>query len=100
MDTNSSLSQTKLFELYYKDALIIRAICDDLNFPADYSPIFVNIHVRGPEHFMAPPMPKMVGRDNIQGIFRDCRKIQMPLKAVTITAKISSVLMTKPDLKI
>lgn len=45
------LNHDKLFDRYFQEALAIRAICDDLEFPPEYSPIFVNIHVRGIEHF-------------------------------------------------
>lgn len=58
MDKNPLLDHNELFETYFQDGLIIRAICDDMNFPAEYSPIFVNIHVRGPKHFLSPPMEK------------------------------------------
>jgi hypothetical protein len=57
MDLDNGSEQNDFFDRYFQDALIIRAICDDFNFPAEYSPVFVNIHIRGPEHFRSPPLP-------------------------------------------
>ena len=51
MNDDILLDQAKLFNRYYRDALVIRAICDDMEFPAEYSPIFVNIHIKGVEYF-------------------------------------------------
>jgi len=51
MDDDIFLNQEKLFSKYYHDALAIRAICDDKDFPAEYSPLFVNIHIKGEAYF-------------------------------------------------
>jgi hypothetical protein len=56
MNNDTLLDQDLLFQTYFKDGLKIRAICDDLNYPAEYSPVFVNIHIRGAEHFRKPAL--------------------------------------------
>ena len=58
MDSDILLNQDELFDKHFKDALTIRAICDDMLFPGAYSPIFVNIHIRGINHFRNPPLSK------------------------------------------
>jgi len=110
MDVNSSLSQTEFFDKYYKDALIIRAICDDFNFPAEYSPVFVNIHVRGPEHFLSPPLPRECykiifqylnpsSKDYIKDIFSKIEDgpVKKHLKEMSINNRIEELEKTLPD---
>lgn len=56
MSNEVLLDQQVFFQTYFKKALKIRAICDDYNFPAEYSPVFVNILIRGAEHFRHPSL--------------------------------------------
>ncbi|MBN2735672.1 MAG: hypothetical protein JXR70_01745 [Spirochaetales bacterium] len=51
MENDILMSMDDLFDRYFHEALAIRAICDDKDFPAEYSPVFVSIHVRGIEYF-------------------------------------------------
>jgi hypothetical protein len=53
----TTMNSDDFFKKHFEDAKRIRAICDDLRFPVEYSPVFVNIHIRGIDHFKSPPLP-------------------------------------------
>jgi hypothetical protein len=44
-------NQEEFFSKYYDDGLRIRAICDDLDYPSEYFPVLLNIHIKGSKHF-------------------------------------------------
>ena len=45
-----NMNYDELHSRYFEHGLKIRAICDDLEYPAEYAHIFLYIHIKGPEH--------------------------------------------------
>jgi hypothetical protein len=46
-----NMNYDELHSTYFDSGLKIRAICDDLEYPAEFAQVFLYIHIRGPEHY-------------------------------------------------